>query len=67
MKDLEKALKIEDGVLVECDCDFSGELVIPDSVKKIDNQAFYACDNLTSVVIPDSVMEIDSYAFDSCK
>ena len=26
MKDLEKALKIEDGVLVECDCDFSGEL-----------------------------------------
>lgn len=67
MNDLEQALKIEDGVLVECDCDFSGELVIPDSVKKIDNQAFYGCDKLTSVVIPDSVTEIDSYAFDSCK
>lgn len=66
MKDLEKVLKIEDGVLVECDCDFSGDLVIPDSVTKIENQAFCGCDNLTSVVIPDSVTEIDNYAFYCC-
>lgn len=66
MKDLEKVLKIEDGVLVECDCDFSGDLVIPDSVTKIENQAFCGCDNLTSVVIPDSVTEIVDYAFYCC-
>ena len=67
MNDLKNVLKIEDGVLVECDQNFSGELVIPDSVTKIDNQAFLGCDKLTSVVIPDSVKEIDNYAFDSCK
>ena len=67
MKDLKNVLKIEDGVLVECDQNFSGELVIPDSVTKIDNQAFLDCGKLTSVVIPDSVKEIDNYAFESCK
>ncbi|MBO7481147.1 MAG: leucine-rich repeat domain-containing protein [Bacteroidales bacterium] len=67
MKDLEKVLKIENGVLVECNCDFSGDLVIPDSVKKIEDQAFCGCNNLTSVVIPDSVTEIENYAFYCCE
>lgn len=67
MKDLTNVLKIEDGVLVECDCDFSGKLVIPDSVTKIGSQAFSCCGELASVVIPDSVTEIDNYAFEYCE
>ena len=42
------------------------EVVIPNSVKKIGNEAFRACANLTKVVIPDSVIEIGSGAFDEC-
>ena len=67
MKDLEKVLKIEDGVLVECEQNFSGELVIPNSVTKIGSQAFSCCGELASVVIPDSVTEIDNYAFEYCE
>lgn len=67
MKDLEKVLKIEDGVLVECEQNFSGELVIPDSVTKIGSQAFSCCGELASVVIPDSVTEIDNNAFEYCE
>ena len=67
MKEIEKALKIEDGVLMECDCEFCGDLVIPDSVTKIGCQAFSCCGELASVVIPDSVTEIDNYAFEYCE
>lgn len=67
MKEIEKALKIEDGVLMECNCEFCGDLVIPDSVTKIGCQAFCDCDNLTSVVISDSVTEIENFAFENCK
>ncbi len=67
MKDLEKVLNIEDGVLVECEQNFSGELVIPNSVTKISSQAFSCCGELASVVIPDSVTEIDNYAFEYCE
>lgn len=42
------------------------EVVIPNSVKIIGNQAFYNCKGITSVVIPDSVQEIGSSAFYGC-
>ncbi len=45
----------------------SGELILPDSVTKIGNYAFYNCANLTSITIPDSVTTIGNYAFTSCK
>ena len=41
-------------------------LVIGDSVTKIGNFAFYACDGLTSVTIPNSVTSIGCYAFRGC-
>lgn len=44
----------------------SGDIVIPNSVKKISIEAFALCEELTSVCIPDSVEEIESTAFYNC-
>ena len=41
-------------------------IVIPDSVKKIEDSAFYYCSNLTEITIPDSVTEIGSGIFYEC-
>ena len=50
---------------------FNGELVtnliIPDTVTKIDNHAFFGCESLTSVVIGDGVTVIEDQAFSSCR
>lgn len=42
------------------------EVVIPNSVKIIEDQAFSGCRGITSVIIPDSVQEIGSGAFYDC-
>lgn len=42
------------------------EVVIPNSVKIIEDQAFSGCRGITSVVIPDSVREIGERAFENC-
>ena len=42
------------------------DIVIPDSVEGIGNNAFKDCSNLKSVVIPDSVTEIGESAFENC-
>jgi hypothetical protein len=39
---------------------------IPDSVTRIEDEAFRGCTSLTSVTIPDSVTNIGYAAFDSC-
>ncbi len=41
-------------------------LVIPDTVTKIKDYAFYDCDSLTSITIPNSVTSIGGYAFYGC-
>lgn len=41
-------------------------IVIPDSVTSIGNDAFYGCSSLTSVEIPGSVTSIGDYAFCGC-
>ncbi|MDE7230860.1 MAG: leucine-rich repeat domain-containing protein [Oscillospiraceae bacterium] len=53
------------GVLVDTlECE--GDVIIPDSVKKIGNSAFYRQESITSVTILGSVTEIGEYAFNYC-
>ncbi len=45
----------------------SGDLVIPSTVKKIGDRAFYGCSRLAGkLIIPDSVTSIGEYAFYKC-
>lgn len=41
-------------------------VVIPEGVKRINDYAFYGCNNLASVTFPESLDSIDSYAFENC-
>lgn len=66
MADLDKALKIKKNVIIECEKNFDGDLVIPDSVKEIGASAFSGCIGLTSVVIPASVNTIGNSSFEGC-
>ena len=45
----------------------TGDVIIPDGVKKIEKYVFGECENLTSIVIPDSVTTIGESAFQSCR
>lgn len=45
---------------------YAVETVIPDSVAKIGERAFWNCPSLESVAIPDSVTSIDAWAFGGC-
>ena len=47
-------------------CGVSGDVVIPDSVTRIGENAFYWNDGLTSVIIPNSVKHIGESAFLGC-
>lgn len=57
--------EIEGGVLVKYDGE-GGDVVIPDGVTSIGEEAFLFCRNLISVTIPDSVTSIGDYAFYGC-
>ena len=45
---------------------YAKKIILPDTVKKIDDLAFYACRALEEIVIPDSVKEIGYDAFANC-
>ena len=62
MKDFE----IESGVLKKY-TGKGGDVVIPDGVSSIGNQAFFGCESLMSVTIPDSVTGIGRYVFFGCR
>jgi len=44
----------------------SGDLVLSDSIRFINSEAFKECDNLTSIYVPDSVTSIGRDAFYGC-
>lgn len=43
-----------------------GDVVIPEGVKEIGDEAFTGCEGLASVTIPESVRKISHYAFGEC-
>ena len=56
------SFEINNGVLVK----YTGkdkDVVIPDGVTSIGNEAFWGCGSLTSITLPDSVTSIDDWAF----
>lgn len=57
--------KIIDGVLVKYN-GTSSNVVIPDDVTSIGEEAFWHCHNLTKVIIPNSVTGIGEQAFGYC-
>jgi hypothetical protein len=44
----------------------SGDYVIPDTVTKLSEYAFYNCSAITSLVIPDSVTDVSYYFISKC-
>jgi len=54
-----KWLTIEDGVLVECDREAEGVVIIPEGVTEIGEDVFVGCEKITEIVIPASVETID--------
>ena len=56
---------IVNGILVEYDGE-GGNVIIPDGVTTIGEEAFYECSNLTSISIPKSVKSIEIRAFWEC-
>ena len=52
--------------LITCPVGKEGEYLIPASVNRIGNEAFYYCSRLTSVSIPNSVTTIGNSAFYCC-
>ncbi|MBO7458417.1 MAG: leucine-rich repeat domain-containing protein, partial [Paludibacteraceae bacterium] len=52
--------------LLGCSSAATGEIIIPNSVTSIGDEAFQSCRDLTSVIIPNSVTSIGDKAFQSC-
>lgn len=61
----EQLLKIKDGVVINCDIN-AVEIVIPDGVTGINDNAFADCASLTRIVIPNGVTSIGYGAFSGC-
>lgn len=62
--DLEGVTVIPDSGFNSCS-NFTN-IIIPDSITKIQAGAFYNCTNLTTITIPDSVTSIGDSAFSGC-
>ena len=63
-------LKIEkndqESILVKCSKEACGDVVVPDSVTRIAENAFKGCTKINSLTIPNSVQTIGLNAFDGC-
>ena len=62
----EQLLTIKDTRVVNCSTLAKGEIVIPEGVTEISNDAFLGCKLLTSIIIPNGIKYIGDYAFSGC-
>lgn len=53
-------------ILIKCDNNYIGDLVIPEGVTKIANNAFEDCSGLISIRFPETLTEIGDGAFANC-
>ena len=59
-------LTIENGVLVDCAENATGEIIIPDGVTAISDSVFEYCSSIENITIPNSVTSIGHSAFADC-
>lgn len=58
--------KGKESILVECSTEAYGDVVIPDGVTQIAENAFKDCTKISSLTIPNSVQTIGRNVFDGC-
>lgn len=54
-------------ILYACPAAHKGPIVIPETVVKIHDRAFYGCSLIKEIVVPESVTEVGERAFADCK
>ena len=47
-------------------CDNLESIILPESLKNIERDAFYACSSLKDITLPNGITSIDWYAFQNC-
>ncbi len=52
--------------LIQCPEGKTGEIVLPDSLSRLNESAFYQCHAITTVKIPKTITDINLYAFPYC-
>jgi len=55
-----------ENTLVQAPMRIAGDVVVPDSVVRIGDSAFFGCSGITSVVARGSIQSIGSWAFEGC-
>lgn len=60
-------LKDENSTLSMCLPGLTGDIAVPDGVKKIDEWAFFGCNQINAIYLPDSVESIEKNAFGECR
>ena len=53
-------------IVIKCDKEATGEMILPEGVKTITENAFEGCDNITKVALPNSLKIIEDLAFLEC-
>ena len=56
-----------ESILVECTKDAYGDVVIPNGITQIMDNAFENCPLITSITIPNSIQKIGKNAFTGCE
>lgn len=56
-----------ESILVECTKDAYGDVVIPNGITQIMDNAFENCPLITSITIPNSIQQIGKNAFTGCE